>query len=82
MVEDRPDWLISRQRAWGVPLTLFVNKETGEILKDDAVNARIVSGASSRAGRMPGSAPKRAFLGNDHDAGEVREGQRHSRRLV
>ena len=42
MVEERPDWLISRQRAWGVPLTLFVNRETGEILKDEAVNKRIV----------------------------------------
>ncbi len=42
MVEERPDWLISRQRAWGVPLTLFVNRETGEILKDEAVNKRII----------------------------------------
>jgi isoleucyl-tRNA synthetase len=30
MVENRPDWCISRQRAWGVPITLFVHKETGE----------------------------------------------------
>jgi isoleucyl-tRNA synthetase len=42
MVAERPDWLISRQRAWGVPLTLFVNRETGEILKDEAVNSGIV----------------------------------------
>jgi isoleucyl-tRNA synthetase len=32
MVEQRPDWVISRQRAWGVPITVFVNKETGEII--------------------------------------------------
>ncbi|MET0545322.1 MAG: class I tRNA ligase family protein, partial [Caulobacterales bacterium] len=32
MVETRPDWLISRQRNWGVPLTLYVDKESGEIL--------------------------------------------------
>ncbi len=43
MVADRPDWLISRQRAWGVPLTLFLDRETGEILKDEAVNSRIVA---------------------------------------
>ena len=41
MVEDRPDWLISRQRAWGVPLTIFVHRETGEVLRDPEVDARI-----------------------------------------
>ena len=44
MIESRPDWVISRQRAWGVPITVFV-RERGdgsvEILKDERVNARI-----------------------------------------
>ncbi|WP_028864165.1 isoleucine--tRNA ligase [Psychromonas aquimarina] len=31
MIENRPDWCISRQRTWGVPITLFVNKETDEL---------------------------------------------------
>lgn len=31
MLEDRPDWCISRQRTWGVPLPLFTHKETGEL---------------------------------------------------
>ena len=31
MVENRPDWCISRQRAWGVPIALFIHKETGEL---------------------------------------------------
>ncbi|MES2906447.1 MAG: isoleucine--tRNA ligase [Pseudomonadota bacterium] len=42
MVKDRPDWVMSRQRAWGVPITVFAKKDSGEILQDDAVNRRIL----------------------------------------
>ncbi|HCL64271.1 MAG TPA: isoleucine--tRNA ligase [Rhizobium sp.] len=41
MIESRPDWVLSRQRAWGVPICVFVD-EKGEILQDEAVNARIL----------------------------------------
>ena len=43
MVEGRPDWVLSRQRAWGVPITLFVDRKSGQYLCDEAVNARIVA---------------------------------------
>lgn len=36
MLEDRPDWCISRQRTWGVPITLFVHRETAELHPDTA----------------------------------------------
>ncbi len=42
MVEGRPDWVLSRQRAWGVPLTIFVHKDEGSLLRDDKINARVV----------------------------------------
>ena len=42
MVENRPHWCISRQRVWGVPLCLFVNKETGSPLLDPKIHEDIV----------------------------------------
>jgi isoleucyl-tRNA synthetase len=71
MIEQRPDWVISRQRAWGVPIAVFVNRETGEILRDTAVNARIVEAFTAEgadAWFAEGAAQR--FLGPDRSVSE------------
>ncbi len=66
MVETRPDWLVSRQRAWGSPLAMFVDKTTGQPLHDDQVNARIVNLIADEGADAWFTRPPRDFLGN-HD---------------
>jgi isoleucyl-tRNA synthetase len=67
MIEIRPDWVISRQRAWGVPIAVFANKKTGEPLRDPAVNERIVAAfAQEGADAWFASKPER-FLGKAHN---------------
>ncbi|MDE2487722.1 MAG: isoleucine--tRNA ligase [Alphaproteobacteria bacterium] len=66
MVEGRPDWLISRQRAWGTPLAMFVDKETGHPLSDPEVNRRIVDFIRLEGADAWFTRPAADFLGN-HD---------------
>ena len=76
MIEARPDWVLSRQRAWGVPLTCFVKKgalptDDGFLLRDDAVNARIIAAFEAEgADAWYEEGAKDRFLGNDYDADE------------
>ncbi|MEQ8283504.1 MAG: isoleucine--tRNA ligase [Parvibaculum sp.] len=70
MVEGRPDWVLSRQRAWGVPLTLFVKKSDGSLLRDEKVNARIVAAVAKEGADAWFEHPASDFLGNDYNADE------------
>ncbi|HEX3573616.1 MAG TPA: isoleucine--tRNA ligase [Rhodopila sp.] len=67
MVAARPDWCISRQRAWGVPITVFVEKRTGEPLRDPAVVARITEAFETEGADAWYSSPPSRFLGNDYN---------------
>jgi isoleucyl-tRNA synthetase len=58
------------ERAWGVPLTLFVHRETGEILKDEAVNRRIVAAVEQGGAGAWFGAEAADFLGDGYDAGQ------------
>jgi isoleucyl-tRNA synthetase len=71
MVESRPDWLISRQRAWGSPLAMFVDKATGRPLDDPDVMNRIVTLIALEGADAWFTRPAADFLGNrDPDAYE------------
>ncbi|MCR6633868.1 isoleucine--tRNA ligase [Devosia sp.] len=71
MIADRPDWVLSRQRAWGVPITVFVHKESGEILRDELVNHRIAQSFEEEgadAWYKAGAAER--YLGEGHKAAD------------
>ncbi|MCL7999608.1 isoleucine--tRNA ligase [Brucella sp. 21LCYQ03] len=64
MIEGRPDWVLSRQRAWGVPICVFADEE-GNILQDDAVNKRILEAFEEEgADAWFADGARERFLGN------------------
>ncbi len=74
MVASRPDWCISRQRAWGVPIAVFVERKTGEPLRDPAVMERIVEAFAAEgadAWYRPGAAAR--FLGGGRDPADYEQ---------
>ena len=64
MVEGRPDWVLSRQRAWGVPIALFVERKTGQLLVDHEVNQRIIAAIREQGVDAWDAENAAAFLGN------------------
>ena len=73
MIADRPDWCVSRQRAWGVPIAVFVNKETGEPLRDQAVVDRVADAIEVEGADAWFASDPERFLGNDHDVDDYEQ---------
>jgi isoleucyl-tRNA synthetase len=74
MVAARPDWCISRQRAWGVPIAVFVDRQTGEPLRDPAVMDRILAAFTEEgadAWYQPDAAAR--FLGNGRNPADYEQ---------
>ena len=67
MVEGRPDWVISRQRAWGVPIALYVHRASGQYLNDAAVNDRILAAFAAGGADAWFTADHQALLGDAYD---------------
>ena len=73
MVEGRPDWCVSRQRVWGVPLPIFINKKTKEPLRDIKVIERIASIYEKQGSDCWFTDDPKIFLGEEHDPDEYQK---------
>ncbi len=73
MVESRPDWCVSRQRAWGVPIAVFVDKRTGEPLRDAGVLERVVAAFRAEGADAWFTSPPARFLGNERNPADYEQ---------
>ena len=70
MIETRPDWCVSRQRVWGVPLPIFINKKTNEILVDDEIFENIAKIYEKEGSDCWFSDDAQKFLGKKYKAND------------
>ena len=70
MVESKPEWCVSRQRAWGVPIAVFTHRKTGEPLRDPAVVERVAAAVERAGADVWFSTDPAQFLGNAYDPAE------------
>ncbi len=70
MIETRPDWCVSRQRVWGVPLPIFISKKTNEVLVDDKVFENIAKIYEKEGSDCWFSDDPQRFLGDKYKADE------------
>lgn len=73
MVSQRPDWCVSRQRAWGVPIAVFVEKKSGEPLKDEAVLNRITEAFEQDGADAWWTRDAQEFLGDQYKADDYEQ---------
>ncbi|MDD3289040.1 MAG: isoleucine--tRNA ligase, partial [Alphaproteobacteria bacterium] len=73
MIESRPDWCVSRQREWGVPIALFVDKKTDKPLKDPEVLERIAKAFEKEGADAWYSRDPQYFLGDKYKAADYNQ---------